>query len=133
MGAVIVVGLILGAGYLALKGPKPKTDMLVKGQRLPLPPGLASASAQVVKKSAGEMTREELIERYGTPFVPSGGGALSGALSAGSSAVLGAAKSYADTKTGGAVSSAETKIKSGNTVGAAGSFNAGITVAQPKK
>lgn len=66
-------------------------------------------------------------------FCPSGGDWLSDAVSAGAGYVLDAAKTYADAKTGGAVSKAEAQIKSGDTAGAAYSYNAGVTVAQPKK
>lgn len=68
-----------------------------------------------------------------TGFCPSGGGWLSDAASAGAGYALDAAKTYADAKTGGAISKAEAQIKSGDTAGAAYSYNAGVTVAQPKK
>lgn len=74
-----------------------------------------------------------VCDHIGGGICPSGGGWLSDAVGSGAGYVLDAAKSYADAKTGGAVSKAESQIKSGNTVGAAYSYNAGVTVAQPKK
>lgn len=84
--------------------------------------------SQQPPKSGGSV-----CDHIGGGFCPSGGGWFSDAVSSGAGYALDAAKTYADAKTGGAVSKAETQIKSGDNAGAAYSYNAGITVAQPKK
>lgn len=126
--------LLLVAGALALfASTKPRHR-----RALPTSPkaliGLANVKNLVGKPAVseelvGEHSLEQLA-REGKIILPSGGGWVSNALSAGANTALSAAKSYADAKTGGAVSKAEGQINEGNYVGAAGTYNAGVTVGQ---
>lgn len=131
---MIGVVLALGVGYLLISKPAPKRAAIVRASKNK---SFGAEQAAIGKMFAPVDQRQEnpleAKAARGEIILPSGGGFLSETLSAGAATALGAAKTYADAKTGGAVSKAEAQIKSGDTAGAAYSYNAGVTVAQPKK
>lgn len=134
---MIGVVIAVGAAALLLLPKKPKRSALDAARSNVR---MYGAQEVLIKRmfapvdQAQQPPPKTVCERW-SYFCPSGGGFgwLSDAVSEGAVYALDAAKTYADAKTGGAVSKAEAQIKSGDTAGAAYSYNAGVTVAQPKK